>query len=219
MIKVYGINGSPRKSNNTATLLKSALNGFTESCAGGVESELINIYDYNYTGCMSCFECKRINGANYGKCSLKDGLMPVLDKLNDADCIIFATPVYLTQITGQLQCLLERFLFSKLVYDENLSSLAKKRIPVAFIYSMNVTEEGMKKSQYERNFAPLLSYFERIISKPLTLHVFNTLQFNDYSLYHNTRFSYKDKREWHEKQFHIDCENAHNLGVQLCSMI
>ena len=43
---IYAINGSPRKTNNTATLLSEALAG-AQAALPGVETELIHLYSYN----------------------------------------------------------------------------------------------------------------------------------------------------------------------------
>lgn len=212
MLRIIAVNGSPRKEKNTGTLLKYALKGFCSEAPDCTEAKLVHLYDYQYTGCKSCFECKKINGKGYGRCSVKDDLLPILDALDEADAIVFGSPVYLTQISGQLQCLMERFLFPKLSYDDPISSIAKKRMHAAFVYTMNVTKENMKAADYERNFAPLLSYFERLLNKPNVLYAYNTLQFDDYARYHNKRFSPEIKREWHEKHFPVDCENAFALG-------
>ena len=70
MTKIYGINGSPRRKNwNTYSLLESALKG-AESV--GAETELINLYDYTYKGCISCLACKRKNNQTNGMCAYKD---------------------------------------------------------------------------------------------------------------------------------------------------
>jgi multimeric flavodoxin WrbA len=90
-MKIIAINGSPRKSKNTATLLKKALEGAE---AQGAETELIHLYDLDYKGCISCFACKLKNGKSYGKCAFKDGLTPVLEKAAIADAIILGSPIY-----------------------------------------------------------------------------------------------------------------------------
>ena len=55
-MKVYAINGSPRKKGNTITLLQKALDGVKESIKDQeIETKIINLYDSNYTGCKSCF--------------------------------------------------------------------------------------------------------------------------------------------------------------------
>ena len=125
-MKVYAINGSPRKNKNTATLLNKALEGVKASNPDA-ETEVINLYDLNYTGCKSCFACKLIGGKSYGKCAIKDDLYEVLEKLSQADGIIFGSPIYLGQITAQLQGFFERFIFQYLVYDKNYSTIAPKK--------------------------------------------------------------------------------------------
>ena len=84
-MKAIGVNGSPRKKWNTATLLEKALKG---AGSQGAKTELFHLYDLNYKGCISCFACKKKPGKSYGKCAVKDGLMPVLEKVNEADVII-----------------------------------------------------------------------------------------------------------------------------------
>ena len=111
-MKDYAINGSPRKNKNTATLLQKALDGVKEATKDKeVETEIINLYDLNYTGCKSCFACKRLGGKNYGKCAINDDIYEILEKISQADGLIFGSPIYFSNITGQLLAFLERLLF------------------------------------------------------------------------------------------------------------
>lgn len=48
------INGSPRKSWNTATLLQNALDG---AASVGADTELIHLRNFKFNGCSSCFVC------------------------------------------------------------------------------------------------------------------------------------------------------------------
>ena len=84
MKKVYAINGSPRRNKNTATLLDKVLEGVKEAAPEAV-TERIDLYGLKYTGCVSCFACKRKDGPSYGRCALRDGLHDVLEKLREAD--------------------------------------------------------------------------------------------------------------------------------------
>lgn len=213
-MKVYGINGSPRKNNNTATLLKKALEG-VKSSTPNAETEIINLYDLNYTGCKSCFACKLIDGKSYGKCAIKDDLHEVLEKLSQADGIIFGSPIYFGDITGQLRSLLERLLFPYLVYDNNYTSIAPKKMATAFIYTMNVHEEKMKDYGYLETFNALESYIGRIFTKPLSMCSNDTYQFSDYSKYKVECFSEEEKRKHREEQFPIDLQNAFTIGKKL----
>ncbi|MBU3183226.1 flavodoxin family protein [Clostridium estertheticum] len=215
-MKVYAINGSPRKNNNTATLLQKALDGVKEAAKDKeIETEIINLYDLNYTGCKSCFACKRLGGASYGKCAIKDDIYEVLEKLSQADGIIFGSPIYLSNITGQLQSFLERLLFPNLVYDENYSTIAPKKMPTAFIYTMNAQEELMDKIGYPSIFNKIESSLERILTKPLVMYSNNTYQFDDYSKYKSNAFSEEEKAEHRRTQFPLDCQKAFELGTNL----
>lgn len=215
-MKVYAINGSPRKNKNTATLLQKALDGVKESAKGkDIETEIINLYDLNYTGCKSCFACKRLEGKSYGKCAVKDDIYEVLEELSQADGIIFGTPVYLGSITGQLQSFLERLIFPYLVYDKERSSIAPKKMPTAFIYTMGVPEELMEMVNYKLKFSGMESVIERIFTKPQVMYCNDTYQFDDYSKYKSDAFSEKSKAEHRKIQFPIDCQKAFELGAKI----
>lgn len=75
----YAINGSQRKKGNTAEVLKKALEG-VHSLLPAAGTELVHLYDLDFTGCRSCFACKRKGGASYGRCAVRDGLPPLLGK-------------------------------------------------------------------------------------------------------------------------------------------
>ena len=68
MKKVCAINGSLRENKNTATLLGKVLGVKDAFAFGMVETEQINLYDLQYTGCRSCFACKFKGGTSYGRC-------------------------------------------------------------------------------------------------------------------------------------------------------
>jgi multimeric flavodoxin WrbA len=58
-MNVIGINGSPRKQWNTATLVTKALEG---AAALGAATEQFHLYDLDFKGCKSCFACKTRGG-------------------------------------------------------------------------------------------------------------------------------------------------------------
>lgn len=213
-MKVYAINGSPRKNKNTAILLNKALEG-VKALNPEAETEIINLYDLKYQGCISCFACKRIGGKSYGKCAKRDELYDVLEKLSNADGIIFGSPIYLGTITAGLQGFFERFIFQYLVYDKNHSFINPKKMPTAFIYTMNAPKEFVESTNYLSGLQSLESTIERGFSKPLILHSYDTYQFDDYSKYKSDLFSVEEKEKQREVQFPIDCEEAFNLGKKL----
>ena len=105
---VIGINGSPRRNWNTATLLTRALEGATSQ---GADTRLVCLYDLVFTGCKSCFACKLIDGPHNGRCALKDDLSPVLKQIEDeAEALILATPIYFGTQSGEMRSFMERLL-------------------------------------------------------------------------------------------------------------
>ena len=215
-MKIYAVNGSPRKNHNTAILLQQALAGAKKACpAKEIQTEILHLYDLQYTGCRSCFACKRLGSPSYGSCAVNDDLKPVLQKLAQADAIIFGSPIFFGSITGQMKALLERLLFPFLVYDATYSSIAPKKMPTAFIYTMNVPAAKMAKMGYPATFNRIESYIGRILSRPLSLQANDTYQFDDYSKYKADGFSAAEKAKQRETVFPIDCQKAFALGEQL----
>ena len=54
MIKVFGINGSPRQEGNTALLIQTVFNELSQQ---GIETELIQLSNKTIKGCTSCWAC------------------------------------------------------------------------------------------------------------------------------------------------------------------
>lgn len=215
-MKIIAINGSPRKKWNTATLLENSLEGATAAYPG-VETEIINLYDYHYHGCISCFECKRLGGPSYGKCAVKDDIKPLLERVVEADGVVFGSPIYFSDITGQLRCFMERLLFAHFVYDKDYSSLAPRKVHTAFVYTMNVPQALMEKMGYPDRLAVMENFAARIFGhKPKRLYACDTYQFKDYSKYASSAFDAEAKAKQRETQFPIDCQHARELGKTLC---
>lgn len=212
---VLAVNGSPRKNWNTAILLNKALEG---AAAEGAETELIHLYDLTFKGCISCFGCKLKGGKSYGQCALKDGLTPLLEKAENADAIILGSPIYLSNVTGEMRSFIERLAFQYLVYDANYSSLFKRKIPVGFIYTMNVTEDRMKDMGYMQNLGGTEMVMARIFGSSESLYVNDTYQFADYSKYVVTAFNEVDKAKRRKEIFPVDCEKAFAMGKRFASV-
>lgn len=63
----------------------------------------INLRDINLKFCISCCDCY-----NIGKCSLDDDMNALYEKIKEADIIVFATPIYFGEMSGQLKTFLDR---------------------------------------------------------------------------------------------------------------
>ncbi|WP_196603881.1 flavodoxin family protein [Pectinatus haikarae] len=210
-MNILAINASPRKNGNTAALLDKSLEG-AASC--GAKTQLINLYELKYKGCLSCFACKLKDGKSYGKCVVKDDLANVLEAAAAADAIVLGSPIYLHSPTSSARAFLERWVFPYLVYDKDHSSLFPRKIPVALIYTMNVTSEQFKV-EYEPELKSIPIYIEKIFGSCETLVVNDTYQFDNYSKYVATLFDEKKKRMVRDTQFPKDCQQAFDMGVKL----
>lgn len=210
-MKVIAVNGSPRKSWNTAMLLENALSG---AAAQGAETELVHLYDYAYKGCTSCFACKLRGGKSYGKCGYRDDLSPILQKIEEADALILGSPIYFGGTTGEMRSFLERLMFQYLVYDKNYSSLFGRKIPTGFIYTMNVNEDRMAETGYERSLKVTEMALARTFGECEPLFVTDTYQFDDYSKYEVTSFSGEDKMKRRKEVFPEDLRKAYDMGAR-----
>lgn len=211
-MKVYAINGSPRKKWNTATLLEESLAG---AAGAGAETELIHLYDLDYKGCASCFACKLKDGKSYGKCAMQDGLTPVLEKLSTADAIILGSPIYFGTVTGEMRSCMERLLFPSLAYTRPPGTLLTRKVATAFIYTMNVSAAVMEEYHYPVHFGMNENYLTRIFGSSERLCSFETLQFEDYDKVVFNYFDPEERRQRHLEVFPDDCRKAVDLGARL----
>lgn len=212
MTNVIAINGSPRKTWNTATLLEHALKGTKSQ---GAANELVHLYDLDFKGCTSCFSCKRIGGKSYGRCAAKDDLTPLLQRIESADALVLGSPIYVGTPTGEMRSFIERLVFPYLVYDPEHSSLFPRKMPVGVIYTMGVDDNRLKDTGYEAQFQLTDMILSRIFGHSEYLTVTDTLQFRDYAKYVSSAFDPETKARRHREVFPQDCKRAYDLGVRL----
>lgn len=214
MKKVYAINGSPRTNWNTATLLDKVLEG-VKSVHPDALVERIDLYKLRYTGCTSCFACKIKDSKSYGRCPVKDDLHPILEKLREADAVIFGSPIYYRTITGMLHSFYERLFYPYMTYKEGYPTLVTNHFKTACIYTMNVDEKEMIAGGYRDSMEPWEFFLEKYFNKPQLLFAFNTMQFKDYSLYVCETFNQEEKEEYRNRHFPEDCEKAYRIGTSI----
>ncbi|MGA2141832.1 MAG: flavodoxin family protein [Brevinematales bacterium] len=204
------VNGSPRKKWNTAMLLESALKGAAEA---GSKTEMINLYDFNYKGCISCFECKRHGGRSFGKCAVKDGLAPVLEKIGKADALIIGSPIYIGSITGETRSFLERLIFQYMLYTVPYQSSFKGKLKVGLIYSMGANKERFDSS-FKASADMTESSLKRSFGNLSTLFSYDTYQMDDYSDI-DYGMDIGKKLERRKTVFPEDCKRAYEMGNKL----
>jgi multimeric flavodoxin WrbA len=214
-MKVIAFNGSPRKSHwNTVTLLENALEG---SASRGAETELIHLYDLKFSGCISCFACKKLERKKDGICALRDDLTGVLDRVRGTDALIIGTPVYWHAESAATRAFLERLFFPYYKYAKDFESLFPRKIKTGLIYTMNVTKEMADAAGYDRHFAMTRWALETTFGECELMLCTDTLQYDDYAKYDSEAFDEKAKLKRHKEVFPEDCRKAFDLGVRMAS--
>lgn len=205
-MKVIILNGSPRKNNNTAKMLKSAKEGAESK---GYEVEYYDLYDLNFTGCRSCLACKLKDGRR-NHCFWKDDLSPIIDKIFENDALIIGSPIYQGNLTSNIYALMERLHFVTLSYDD-YHNYNEKKINVGVVLTMNASKEAYDK-YYADKIKNDLSLLHNLNGSIRIIGAFDTLQVADYSRYNMGTFDEQHKREENLTQFPKDLQKAFELG-------
>ena len=103
-MKVLMLNGSPRKNGNTALALCEMEKIFR---AEGVEVETVQVGALPVRGCMACKGCR-----STGKCVFDDVVNDIAKKLEAADGLVVASPVYYASANSTLTACLDRLFYS-----------------------------------------------------------------------------------------------------------
>ncbi len=113
MKKVVILNGSPRKTGNTAALVRA----FTEGAesVGHVVSEF-HLDSMNIHGCKGCFGG---HSSRECPCVQKDDMARIYPAVRECDVIVLATPLYYWHMSGQIRIAIDR-LFALEEGDGNL---------------------------------------------------------------------------------------------------
>lgn len=100
MSKVLIISTSLRGGSNTEILAKECLRGALDS---GSEAEYISLKGKKINYCIGCLSCQ-----SKGKCVLNDDVAQIMEKVKNAETLVFATPIYYYEMCGQMKTLLDR---------------------------------------------------------------------------------------------------------------
>lgn len=100
------IQGSPRKEgiSKTDILTKAVVEGFL---AAGAEVETIYLREMKINQCQGCFNCWT---KTPGRCIFNDDVAGIMQKTNQADLLVFASPLYHFGIIALMKKFIERTL-------------------------------------------------------------------------------------------------------------
>ena len=206
--KIVAVNASPRKGWNTDTLVTEAAKGAE---AAGAEIIKFDLYRLGkFTGCISCFGCKKEKFK--GHCICRDGLTPVLDAIREADGLILGSPNYLSEMNAAFRALYERLVFQNLTYNKENYCCNQNMIPVLLIMTSNAPDTyytGLMEN-YKQTLTRLVGPTEVLVSG-------DTLQLKDYSKlgWPWTIFDPEAKKLRHETVFPEECKKAFAMGAAL----
>ncbi len=98
--KVLIISTSPRKNSNSEALALAFADG---AKAAGHEVEFLSLRGKTVNFCRGCFVCQEKL-----RCVIRDDADEICQKALSADVLVFATPIYYYEMSGQLKTLLDR---------------------------------------------------------------------------------------------------------------
>ena len=206
--KIVAVNAGPRIGWNTDTLITAASRGAETAGATVERFDLFRIE--KYTGCISCFGCKKEK--NKGRCICRDGLKPVLDAIRESDGLIIGSPNYLSEMTASFRALYERLIFQNLTYNTDTPCCNEHPIPVLLIMTSNAPDTGYLNllHGYQRTLNTFVGPTEVLVCG-------DTLQLKDYSKtdWPWTLFSPEEKYRRHETVFPQEVEKARQMGAAL----
>ncbi len=103
-LKVLAINGSPRaKKGITDQIIRRFLAGAE---AAGAETEIAYLASLEIAHCQGCLHCWF---RTPGVCRHDDDMPVLMEKIFASDVLVFASPVYVDGMTGQMKTMFDRF--------------------------------------------------------------------------------------------------------------
>jgi multimeric flavodoxin WrbA len=99
-MRLLGIVGSPRKNGNTEILVKEALKVAAEA---GWQTDIFLLSEKEVAPCDACGACFKT-----GACVIKDDMDELYKLMDQADGIIFASPVYFGSVSAQCKAVMDR---------------------------------------------------------------------------------------------------------------
>ena len=100
MSKVLVISTSLRPKSNSEILTKRLIAGAE---GAGHEVELIRLKGKDIHFCIGCLACQKTQ-----VCVQKDDAVEIAEKVKNADTLVFSTPIYYYEMSGQMKTLLDR---------------------------------------------------------------------------------------------------------------
>ena len=123
-MKVVAFNGSARKDGNTAMLIRHVLEILEKE---GIKTELIQLAGEQIHSCMACGTCRKIKNK---ECKIvNDKVNLYIQKMAEADGVIFGSPTYFSMMSSEMKALIDRAGFVAKSNDD----LFKQKVGAAIV--------------------------------------------------------------------------------------
>ena len=100
MKKVLIISTSLRRNSNSDYIAREFERGAKDA---GNEVELVSLIGKKIDFCIGCLTCQLTQ-----ECVIKDDANEIAEKVKNADVVVYATPVYYYEMSGQMKTLIDR---------------------------------------------------------------------------------------------------------------
>lgn len=101
-MRVVILNGSPRRNGNTKQMIEAFCEGLKEAKQ---KWDVFDVYKMTIHGCLACEYC---HTKGNGRCVQRDDMQKIYWKLQDADMLVIASPIYYHGLSGQVKCAIDR---------------------------------------------------------------------------------------------------------------
>lgn len=98
--KVLIVSTSIRNGSNSEILAHEVERGALDA---GNTVEFVSLADKEIGFCRGCLACQKT-----GSCVIRDDMDALIEKVREADALVFATPIYYYEMSGQLKVFLDR---------------------------------------------------------------------------------------------------------------
>ena len=153
------INGSIRSGGNTDILVEKIIEGVKSINVDVASIELKNKTILNCTGCYGCL--------NESKCPLEDDMTDIYTKINKAELVIFASPLYWGGVTGLMKTFIDRLFFY--YHPQNKKFISGKKV-------ITITTMNQKNTKHEAE--NLIHFYTRLFTS-LEIKLIDNFLFGD----------------------------------------
>lgn len=94
------ISTSPNKGGSSAKIAKEFARGVTDA---GNNVEVVTLRDKKINFCKGCLACQKTQ-----KCVIRDDANEIVEKMKFSDVIVWVTPVYYYNMSGQMKTMIDR---------------------------------------------------------------------------------------------------------------